>query len=245
LNLIKNLSFGIYFISTVIYLNRYKKDLDAAQKSGDFEAERALIARATKDWSTMVFDHYGVTLEAEGVERVPEGPVLFVSNHQAYADVIALFAAIENKQTGFVAKEALAKVPFYGRWMVRIRCLMLDRGNARASAKLFQKGEEWLREGFSLMIYPEGTRSKSEHMGAFKKGSVRLATKTGVPIVPVTLSGTWRLFEEKGYPCGGTVKFYIHPPIETAGLPRTKQSELSDEVEAIIRAKLIEWNGED
>jgi 1-acyl-sn-glycerol-3-phosphate acyltransferase len=81
-------------------------------------------------------------------------------------------------------------------------------------------------------------------MAPFKKGSVRLATKTGIPIVPVSIRGTWHLFEEKGYVRGGDVQFHVHPPIATAGLSRAESAGLSDKVEAIIKAKIDEWNAE-
>jgi 1-acyl-sn-glycerol-3-phosphate acyltransferase len=122
---------------------------------------------------------------------------------------------------------------------------MIERDDPRSTLRAFREGEEWLRQGFSLVIFPEGTRSRSDAMGEFKKGSLRMATQTGLPIVPVSLSGSWRLFEEKGYPQPWTVRFHVHAPILTAGMTKDEIAGLNDRVERTIRAKVDEWNAQD
>jgi 1-acyl-sn-glycerol-3-phosphate acyltransferase len=121
---------------------------------------------------------------------------------------------------------------------------MIERDDARSTLRAFQEGAEWLRQGFSLVIFPEGTRSRSDTMHAFKKGSLRMATQAGVPIVPVSLSGSWRLFEDKGYPVPWTVRFHVHEPIHTSTLTKEAAAELNERVERIIRAKVDEWNAQ-
>jgi 1-acyl-sn-glycerol-3-phosphate acyltransferase len=153
-----------------------------------------------------------------------------------------LLGIITNKQFGFIAKESLSRVPVFGKWIGRIKSLFLSRNDARAALAVFRRGEEWLKDGFSLVIFPEGTRSRGETMGHFKRGSLRLAVKAGVPVVPMSISGTWRLFEEKGYVRSGDVRCHIHPPIETQGLSKAESAELADRVERIIRSKVDEWN---
>jgi 1-acyl-sn-glycerol-3-phosphate acyltransferase len=148
------------------------------------------------------------------------------------------------KQFGFFAKESLRRIPIFGKWIARVRSLFLMRSDVRSTLEIFKRGEEWLRAGFSFVIYPEGTRSRSERMNRFKKGSLRPAIKAGVPIVPVSIYGTWRLFEEKGYVRKGNVNLCIHPAIETVGLSKAEEAGLSDRVEEIIRSKIDEWNAE-
>jgi 1-acyl-sn-glycerol-3-phosphate acyltransferase len=102
-----------------------------------------------------------------------------------------------------------------------------------------------LRQGFSLVVFPEGTRSKGGPMRPFKKGSLRLAAKPGVPVVPVTHAGCYRIFEESGVIRSDLrVRFYIHPPIETAGMSKQEAAALTETAERTIRAKLAEWEAE-
>jgi 1-acyl-sn-glycerol-3-phosphate acyltransferase len=217
------------------------ENIDRYKAEGNLEEERRWIREAESFWGMSVCEHYGFEIDAEFAGELPEGPVLFVSNHEAYVDIVMFIAAIRDRAIGFVAKSELGKVPLYGKWIARIRSLLIDRGDARATLRLFDEGERWLREGFSLAIFPEGTRAKMDGMASFQKGSLRMALRTGTPIVPVTLKGTYRLFEEKGYPVPGRVRFHVHPAIETAGLSKVEQNELNERVESIIRGKLTEW----
>lgn len=149
------------------------------------------------------------------------------------------FASIPDKQIGFVAKIELAKLPAFGQWISDIRSVFIQRDDARASLRAIEEGVELLAKGFSLVIFPEGTRSRSATPGEFKKGSLRLATKAEVPVVPVTLNGTFKAFEEKGYIQPANVDFTIHPAIYTRGLPKKEAGELADKVEKIIRDGLV------
>jgi 1-acyl-sn-glycerol-3-phosphate acyltransferase len=92
-----------------------------------------------------------------------------------------------------------------------------------------------------LTIFPEGTRSKDGEVKPFKKGSLRLATKSGVPVVPVSIEGSREAFETPGYVKSATIRFHVHEPIPTEGLNKTEQNALSEEVEGIIRKQLKEW----
>ena len=86
-----------------------------------------------------------------------------------------------------MAKRSLGRIPVFGEWIRDIRSVFIDRDDARSSLKTMEEGIDLLKKGFSLVIYPEGTRSRGPELGEFKKGSLRLATKSGVPVVPVTL----------------------------------------------------------
>jgi 1-acyl-sn-glycerol-3-phosphate acyltransferase len=228
----------------MIHLRKLKKLIDSARADGRWSEEQEYIRLAQNYWGSGALGALKGTLEAEHLDRIPEGPALFVSNHQGYVDIVVFMAAVTMKQHGFVAKQELASIPYFGNWIPRIRSLMIERDDLRSTLRAFQEGEEWLRQGFSLVIFPEGTRSRSDTMHAFKKGSLRMATQTGLPIVPVSLSGSWRLFEEKGYPQPWTVRFYMHEPIATAGLSKDEIAGLNDRVESVIRAKVDEWNAQ-
>ena len=185
--------------------------------------------------------HWGVRLERTDDIVLPEGGVLFVSNHEGYGDIPAFMAAVKEKQFGFVAKEELAKIPIFAKWIVRIRSILLYRNDPRVALKVFAEGEDIMKRGFSLVIFPEGTRAKGQGMKAFAKGSLRMALRSGAPIVPVAIQGSWDCFESDGYPHPGRIRFHVFEPIITVGRAKSEEGELTEEVEALIRAKLEEW----
>lgn len=217
------------------YFNKYKGSIESAKTRGDAEEERRYILEATSTWGPMIMDMFGSKVEVEGLENLPEnGPVVIVGNHQGYADIAAYFAAFRKFQFGFVAKQELAKIPLYGQWMPRIRSVFIERDDPRASLEAIKRGIELLEQGYSLVIFPEGTRARGPVPGPFLKGSLKLATKPGVPIVPVSMHGTYHMYEETGVIRPATIRIIVHPPIETKNLTRQEERELNDRVAQIV-----------
>lgn len=227
---------GVYkLIHCLKYLKVNQAAIDTAKASGDRETEREYIRRSSAFWGPKVLEMFGSDLHVHGIENLPDhGPVVLVGNHQGYADIFTYCAAFQKFQFGFIAKEELAKLPLYGKWMERIRSVFIERKNPRASLLAIKKGIEYLNEGYSLVIFPEGTRSKGPDPGKFQKGALKLATKPKVPIVPISLNGTYRMFEEPGYLKGARIDVIVHEPIETKDLSRAEEKELGDRVEKII-----------
>lgn len=235
MKIIPNIPSFIKLIHCLKYLNKHKKDIENAKAAGDLEKEREHILSATSLWGPMVFKMFNSKVNVEGLENLPEeGPVVFVGNHQGYADIIAYCAAFKKFQFGFIAKDELAKVPLYGPWIERIRSVFIERDDPRASLKAINKGIEYINQGFSMVIFPEGTRSKGPEAGEFKKGALKLATKPGVPIIPVSLEGSYKFFEETGKITPAEVTLLVHPPIETKDLDRKEEKALTAKVEEII-----------
>jgi 1-acyl-sn-glycerol-3-phosphate acyltransferase len=238
----KNVRFFVWMLGSLVHIHKLGVAIDKYRAAGDYENERKKILATSSWWGGNSTKKFGADIHTEGLERIPDGPVLFVSNHQGYGDIFISLAVLTKFQFGFVAKKMLGDLPLFGKWIRRIRSVFIIQGDPRAAVETFRTGEEYLREGFSLLIYPEGTRFLGDGMAAFKKGSMRLALRTGVPVVPITIRGSWHLFEEKGYVRPGRVDFYVHSPIETAALTKEESAELSDRVERIVRGKLDEWN---
>ena len=234
--------FAAWMYVNLRHLSPFKKVIDRARAEEDFETEREAILDATKTWGDTCAKKTGLNLIVEGNTDLPSGPVVFVSNHQGYGDILAYCVAIRDKQFGFVAKNDLHQIPVFGRWIERVRSVFIERDDARASLRAIETGINYLKDGFSLAIFPEGTRSKGDEMEEFKKGSLRLATKAGVPVIPVTLSGTWHLYEENGCIQPTDARFYFHNPIYTEGMPKKEMNDLAARVEEIIREKLDEYN---
>lgn len=230
-----NIPGAIKLIDCLKYLKLYKREIEKAKAEGDVAREREYILKASSTWGPMVLKRFGSKLNLIGAENLPdEGPVVFVGNHQGYADIFAYCAALRKFQFAFVAKDDLSKLPFYGEWIRRIESVFIERDDARASLQAINEGIKKIEQGYSLVIFPEGTRSKGGAPREFKKGSLKLATKPGVPIIPITVNGTYRMFEEKGYLKGAEINMIIHPPIETKGMSRQEEKELTERVEKIV-----------
>ena len=245
--IIRNIGPAIKLYNSLRVLEAYRRGIRTARAAGDDEGERAYALKAMVTWGNNLVRIFKIDLRVEGAEHLPDtGPVVFIANHQGYADIPLCCAALNKFQFGFVAKNNLEKVPLYGGWIRDIRSVWMERDDARASLRAIGEGIELIERGFSLLVFPEGTRSRGGPMKEFKKGSLRLATKPGVPVIPITINGTWRIYEEKGVVRNGMpVDFIIHPPIETAGMGKSEANNLSNEVEELIGATLARLQGAD
>lgn len=239
LNLLKNIPKGFKLLCSVRVFKHYIKDLEAARAVGDFEKERAVVAEGGHRWASTVADMFDMRINVVGIENIPkDGAVVFISNHQGYADIPAFFYALKDRSVGFVAKDNFEKIPYLRKLVGYIRGVFIKRGDPREALKSINEGVETLKQGFSLVIFPEGTRSRGGEMKDFKPGSFKLATKAKVPIVPVTINGTYKIFEETGVIKGGDVDFVFHPAIDTASLDRHQIASLIGDVEGTIRTTL-------
>ncbi|MGI6012168.1 MAG: lysophospholipid acyltransferase family protein [Ruminococcus sp.] len=140
----------------------------------------------------------GVKVTVIGEENIPAGQaVLYVGNHQSFFDIILTYSRCPDL-TGYVAKKEMKKVPLLNVWMIYLHCLFLDRKDIKEGMKTILAGIDKIRQGISIFIFPEGTRSKSEsgtELLPFHEGSFKLATKTGCPIIPVSINNTASIFE--------------------------------------------------
>lgn len=138
----------------------------------------------------------GAKVTVIGKENIPEGEtVLYVGNHRSYFDIVVSYIQCKNL-TGYVSKDGLKKVPLLSFWMKRLYCLFLNREDIRQGLKTILAGIEQMKNGISMCIYPEGTRSQDDEMLPFKEGSLKLAEKSGCPIIPMAVTGTEQIFEK-------------------------------------------------
>ena len=182
----------------------------------------------------------GAEIIVEGKENIPQDRnFVLIANHQSMLDVLAIYCTL-GRPIGFVAKIELRKVPFLRNWMDYAGCLFMDRDDMRQSMKTILEGIKMVKEGSSLGIFPEGTRTDGP-MLEFKGGSFKLATKSGAPILPLTIDGTHKILEDNGgWIKKATIKLTYHPIIETKGMPKDEQNGLSERVQGIIGSALKE-----
>jgi 1-acyl-sn-glycerol-3-phosphate acyltransferase len=182
----------------------------------------------------------GCTFILSGKENLPsKGPVVYVANHQSIFDIGAFFAYLPFPK-GFIAKIETQKIPIMRSWMVEMNCIFMDRQNIKKSAQSIADGVEILKKGHSSMvIFPEGHRSRSDLLGEFKSGSFKLALRSKVPIIPITIDGTYKGLEANNFFVKPVdIKITIHPVIETADLTRDEAIALPKKVKEIIASKL-------
>ena len=184
----------------------------------------------------------GVKVELKGLENVPEDTaVLYTANHRSYYDIMILYLYAKGS-CGIISKKEMGRYPMVKPWLDIIRVLLLDRDNLREGMKTILEGVELMKGGTSMIIYPEGTRVKTEKetdMLPFHGGSFKLATKSGCPVVPVAISGTAEIFEKHmPFVRPGHVTVTYLEPIPTKGMAREEEQKLPERVQELIRHEL-------
>ena len=213
--------------------------LGGGQLLGHRHAVRRIAGRVAWTWSKVLMGVAGARLTRRGeVHLPPDQPALYVSNHQGAFDIPLALLSIK-RPVGFFSKIELARVPSIGSWMKLMGCIFVERGNTASALQSLDEAVQALRDGVSLVIFPEGTRSGSEKMKHFKTGFARMAIRAEVPIVPMVMKGTYRL-KQKDAPwiAPAEVEVAIEPPISTQGLAESDSRELKQRVQDVIQARL-------
>jgi 1-acyl-sn-glycerol-3-phosphate acyltransferase len=239
---IRTIIYAVYFgtlvlFSQLVFLLPYylMKWLGLRRAAGAF-------IRLTARWmGWLVMKGTGARVTVKGRENLPrqsEG-LCFVSNHQGIFDIPLVVGYIPVLM-GFIAKIELKKIPFLNTWLWALGCILLNRKSPRSAIIAIRDGVERIKGGQSLCIFPEGTRSRSNRMGHFKPGSLKLAFRSHAVIVPLTIKNSYKVFEERGRIRPADVFLYIHPPLKTEGLSDQDQKELSEFIRAAIEEPLAQ-----
>ena len=137
----------------------------------------------------------GADISYIGRENVPKDrAVLYVGNHNSYFDILLTYSQCPGL-TGYVAKSEMLRYPLLRDWMKRLYCVFLDRSDLRACMQMILTCIDYIKNGISICIFPEGTRSKDGQMQPFHEGSLKMAAKTGCPIIPMAISNSAQIFE--------------------------------------------------
>lgn len=190
-------------------------------------------------WGRSILWVSGIRVHASGIDRDDlKQSCIFMSNHQSNFDIPVLYAALPVKFQ-WLAKAELFKIPIFGRSMRRVGYISIDRSDRRSAFKSLARAAQTIRDGASVMIFPEGTRSKNGVLLPFKKGGFVLAVDAGAPIYPIIIRGTHEIMP-KGRMIirRRQVRVEFKSPIETAAYTRDTKDHLMKRVHAAIQGGL-------
>ena len=242
MNIFKTAPALLKVLGTAKKYNDHIPEFRRLRESGDVDAERELIFKASGEWAEATSKKLNVRYEIEGEENIPESdPIMVYANHQGLADILAIYYLFRNHfQIGFISKDEWRKLPPLANAIEYTRSVFLVREDPREALRVIGSASELLANGFSLAIFPEGTRSKQHEMASFKPGSFKFAEKGNVPILPITLDGSYKMFEETGsFKPGQTIKIKVHPLVHIEKMDRHQQKEAAVEIENIIKKGLV------
>ena len=207
-------------------------------KKKSYKTADIFAYKTTRNISKHVLKISETKSDVRGIDNIPKEPCIFVCNHQAIFDAFILIANISSL-TGFIAKKEIKGYPLVGYWMAAMHSVFIDRKNSRQAVKAINEGVENLKKGYSMIIFPEGTRSLKSEMGQFKKGSMKLAFKAKAPIVPITIDGTYRVLEVGNKVRGHFIKMIVHKPIYLDKLSELEKQNLSQILHDQIEDSII------
>jgi len=181
-------------------------------------------------------------VEIEGLENIdPVRPQIFIANHSGLHDILSLAAHLPI-QFRWIAKKSLFSVPFMGWHMRRSGYIPIDRENPRDAAKSIVDAARVIHDGVNAIAFPEGTRSRTGDLGKFHSGAFALALRTGVPLVPITVDGSYRVIVPKTLQVnpGVTIRIKIDRPIDLSSYAKGEKHRLMEEVYRVMSRNLEE-----
>jgi 1-acyl-sn-glycerol-3-phosphate acyltransferase len=209
----------------------------AACLMAPFDRTGELGVLASRHWVRWILAICRIDVTVRGLENIdPDQPCVVMSNHQSLVDIAAIVATLP-LSFRFVAKRELARIPFFGWGMVAAGHIVIDRGDHAAAVASLQAAAEKVRAGTTVIIFPEGTRNPSGELRPFKSGGFHLALQAGVPILPVTVSGSNHITPHGPLRIEpGPVAVTYGAPIPTAGLGEADREALKQRVRDAILA---------
>lgn len=203
------------------------------------------IERVIRTWSRVWLFFSNTKLEVQGREHVdPTKSYVVVANHLSALDIMACLLAVPIPLR-YLAKKELFSVPVLAQGMRAVGMIEVDRSARGAThATVNRQSRQLLEKGRSLIIYAEGTRPRNGVMTRFKKGAFTMAIASGLPILPVSIHGSYEAWPpSQPWLHGGTIEVIIDPPIETSGMTHADSGDLRDRVHDIVAKRVTEMGG--
>jgi len=201
------------------------------------DRSHTLYFKLSKYFSGGVLWLSGIKLEITGLENLDKNKTyVFVSNHSSQYDIVVLQKTIPNRMA-MIFKKELAKIPFFGWQLAMGPYVRIDRENYEKALKSIDEAKQKMeKQNISIVVFAEGTRSKTGEIQPFKRGAFRLATQVGYPIIPTTVIGSNKIMPKGTYKLRrGTIKVHFDKPIESGGnVTRQQEIDLMNKVREII-----------
>ncbi|RLB54127.1 MAG: 1-acyl-sn-glycerol-3-phosphate acyltransferase [Deltaproteobacteria bacterium] len=190
-----------------------------------------------RSWAAGMLRFCGIKATASGLDNFdPRRPYVFVANHQSLFDIPAVFYT-NPANLRFIAKKSLFYIPFFGSYLALAGYIALDRSNRRKAIASHDRAAEKIRHGVPIISFPEGTRSADGEVRKFKKGAFMLAIKAGVPIVPVSISGTREVLPKHSLLVrSGRIRIHYDRPVETSDYGVEGRDTLMEKVRQTVLA---------
>ncbi len=204
------------------------------KETGDYKIYKPFVDEIVTKWMTPLVSSAGVKYLVEGKENIPDDEtVLFMANHQGLFDFPAGITCLK-KPCAFVVKKEAESYPLVNHCMRLMDCVYIDRKNAREALKALEAAAQLINNGRSVLIFPEGTRSKTGEIGQFKNGAYKIIEKTHCKVIPVLIDGTRHALEETGNIVPTDVRVTILPPIETKDMDRKQIKALPSKIREML-----------
>lgn len=207
-----------------------------------FDRPRAMIAWISRNWARFMLFPTGIRLTIEGRARLEPGrPYFFVGNHQSAMDIPILMVATGG-DVRFMAKDALFRIPMMGPAMHRCGYVPIDREDARSTSRALRLALDRMKnDPVSFAVFPEGTRTYDGRMLPFRKGALKIGLLSGMPVVPFTINGAWRVNDRARFEIKpGPIRVVFHEPIPVETLAELNSTQLRDMVVGTIARELGE-----
>ncbi|ETP70041.1 hypothetical protein G159_04070 [Planococcus glaciei CHR43] len=219
----------------------------AAMNLKKFQAQKANLSKQEYDalihtepqkWAKGIMARTKSRVETSGLDYLPDGPALLVANHEGNFDIPVLLSEIP-KPFGFISKKEVKKLPVIPVYMEDMNCVFLDRTDRKSAYKSIADTVGKLKDGHSILIFPEGTRSKGEGVTDFKSGFIRIAKDAGVPIVPIAIHGTSEIMEKNSNQIRpGHVTIRVLEPFSAEEIEKLDAKELIEKVKTTIETEV-------
>jgi 1-acyl-sn-glycerol-3-phosphate acyltransferase len=204
-----------------------------------FDRDGTIVHHYARWWAKIQLLVSGVRVKVKGLEHLDkESPNIYMSNHQGSYDIFVLLSCLP-VQFRWIAKKELFAIPIFGWAMRAANYISIDRSGKRKALESIERAADKIKGGVSVVIFPEGTRSRDGYIQPFKRGGFTLAMKSGVPIIPLTISGSWNVMPRGSMRVRpGEIQVSIDRAIQTTPPSLKQRNVLMEKVRETLEGNL-------
>jgi len=216
----------------------------AAMVVGPLDPSHRAFHWVARTYSRLILRLFNVRLVVKGAEQIRPGqPYVYAANHASMFDIPAAVAGVPDR-IHLIYKKELERIPFFG-WGLRLgrTYIAIERGKGIEAAKSLERAIEKIRGGASVLLFAEGTRTSDGKLQPFKRGAFNLAARVGVPVVPLTINGSYSVLPKRTFQVNpGTIELIIEPPIPIpeAGNGKERELVLMEEVRKAVERNYVD-----